>query len=587
MKTKSHNQDGQILIIGIVFMSILLVMSAALWGYTALQAKAGKQAVLRSQALHIAEAGLEKAIDNLNTNQSFTGENNIGIGAGTYTTTIASLNPNNKQIISTAYIPNSTSPKAQITVKMNVSINLASVAFNFGVQVGAEGLQMDNNSAINGNVYSNGNVTGQVGYVTTITGDATVAGGGATTADTECTTYASDFSSDANSRRDMAQKFTPTVNGPLTKVQVYLKKTGTPSDITVRITTNSGSNPSQTQIGGSGTITGAAVTGNYGWIDASFSTSPVLTAGTAYWLILDTSSSSSAYYTWGNDGNDTCTGDTGSYVANWNSNPSWSSANADFNFKTFMGGVATKLSLITVNGNVRANILDSCIIGGSAYYASANTCTVGGTNFPGTEDSPQQAMPISQAQVDEWKATAVSGGTTAGPYTVNGSVTMGPQKIAGDLIVNGTLYMTGPIWVEGNITLNINSSVIIDASLGNASVVLLADDPSDPSGSGFVDIANNVIVSGNNFPNSFPMIFTTKSGSAMNITNNAAGAIFYASNGTIEVSNNAGGSQITGFGLHLHNNATITYSTGLQSVTFANGPGGSWALVPGSYVIVN
>ncbi len=106
------------------------------------------------------------------------------------------------------------------------------------------------------------------------------------------------------------KKFTPSVNGPLTKVSVYLKKTSTPSDITVRIVTNNANQPSTTQVGGNGTISSSTVTGSYGWADASFAVSPVLTSGSAYWIILDTSSSTTAYYTWGNDGNNSSTGVT-------------------------------------------------------------------------------------------------------------------------------------------------------------------------------------------------------------------------------------------------------------------------------------
>lgn len=584
--TKNSNQQGAIILIAIVFMAILLMMSTAVWGYTTLHTKASRQAVLHTQALHIAEAGLDKAISMLNQNQSYTGESNTALGAGTFTTSISSIDPNNKQITSTAYIPDSNDPQEEVTVKMNVSIDLAAVAFNFGVQVGTGGLQMSNNSAINGNVYSNGDITGGNGA---ITGDATVAGGGAASADQSCETYAADFAMNQSNRRDLAQKFTPAVSGPLTKISAYLRKTGAPSDITVRIVTNNGSQPNKTQVGGSGTITSSSVTGTYGWIDASFSSSPTLTAGTAYWIILDTSSSTSAYYTWGQDANNSCYGDTGLHSSNWNQNPNpaWTSTTRDFNFRTFMGGVPTRLTNIRVNGNARANILQSCNIGGNAYFQNTNTCTVTGIQNPGTPDSPPQAMPISQAQIDEWKDTAESGGTQAGNYIVNGSVTMGPRKIAGDLIVNGTLYMTGPVWVEGDITLGNNSAVRVDSAVGASGTVLLADDPVNQSGSGYINISNNVIIAGNNFPNSYPMILTTKSGSAMSISNNAAGAIFYAANGTINVSNNAGGSQITGYGINLSNNATVTYSTGLQNATFANGPGGSWAKVAGTYVIID
>ncbi len=67
------------------------MMSTAVWGYTTLQVKASRQSVLRTQVLHLAEAGLDKAVSQLNLNQSYTGEANTAFGAGTFTTTISSI----------------------------------------------------------------------------------------------------------------------------------------------------------------------------------------------------------------------------------------------------------------------------------------------------------------------------------------------------------------------------------------------------------------------------------------------------------------------------------------------------------------
>lgn len=582
-----QHQHGQILLLGIVLMAILMALSASLWGYTHLQVKASRQAVERSQALQLAEAGIDKAIAELNSDANFTGETSSALNVGEYTTSITTIDPNTKQVTSTGFIPNSTNPKTQVTVKMNVSIDLSAVAFNFGVQVGTGGLQMDNNSSIIGNVFSNGDITGGNG---TITGDAVVAGGGSPTPDKECTATDGNFSFDQSDRRDVAQKFTPTVSGPLTKISAYLRKVGTPGDITVRIVTNNSNSPSKTTVGGSGTISGSAVTGSYGWVDGSFASSPMLTAGTAYWLILDTSSSSSNYYVWAQQSGISCAGGTGKYSGDWNKNPSptWTAANSDFNYRTYMGGVPTKLANVIVNGTARAHSLEGCTIGADAYYDSVNTCTTTGTSHSGEPDTAPQSLPVSQAQIDEWKSVALSGGTLSGNQTITGTQTLGPIKIEGDLTlaIGSTLYMTGPIWVEGDVLINNNASLRVDNAVGNASTVLLADVPSDPSGSGLVTISNNAIVTGNTQPNSYAMVLTTKSGTAMNVSNNAAGAIYYAGNGTIEVANNAGGNQITGYSIHLSNNASVTYSAGLQSVTFANGPGGSWAKVDGSYIIV-
>jgi hypothetical protein len=585
MTSAKQNQKGYILILAIVVMAILITMSSVVWGYTVLQVKSSRQSVSDIQALHIAEAGIDKALNALNTDSSFTGEPSVVLSEGTYTTTVSSIDTNNKQITSTAYVPNASNPKSEITVKVNVTLDLSAVAFNFGVQVGTGGLQMDNNSSIIGNVYSNGNIFGGNG---TITGDAIVAGGGASTPDQQCTVNNADFTFNQTDRRDVAQKFTPSISGPLTKVSMYLRKAGAPSDITVRIMTNGSNEPTTTQVGGTGTISSSSVTGNYGWIDATFSSTPTLAAGTAYWLLLDTSSSSTNYYTWADDSTDSSCSGTGKYASNWSSGSVvWGAANSDFNMRSYMGGVPTSLSDVIVNGNARANIMENCTIGGDAYYDSTNTCSVTGSLNPGTPDSSQQALPISQAQVDEWKSVALSGGTTTGTYTVDDIDTLGPKKIEGDLVVNGILYLTGPVWVEGNITLNNNSSVIVHASLGNAGTVLLADKPTDMAGTGLIDIANNAVIAGNGNVGSYPMVYSSKSGNAMNITNNAAGAIFYSANGTINVANNAGGAQVTGYGIHLSENANVTYSIGLQSTIFANGPGGAWAVVPGSYIILD
>jgi hypothetical protein len=584
----NHSQQGQIILITIIFMAVLLTMSAALLGYTGLQIKSGRVAYGNSQALRLAEAGLDKALYELNRNPNYNGETNTDLSTGTFVVALSSIDPSTKQVTVTGYVPDQNNPRYEVTVKTNVGIDLSTVAFNFGVQVGEAGLQMANNSVVNGSVFSNGNITGSG----TIAGDATVAGGGSPMPDQQCTNQVSGLDFNASDRRDAAQKFIPAASGSLSKVSVYLKKSGTPGNISVRIVTHDAANnrPSRTTVGGAGTISSGAVTGSYGWIDAGFSSAPTLTAGTTYWLLLDTSSSNTSYYTWGNDADDSCLNNgTGMVSANWNqSNPVWTANNRDFNFKTFMGGTATKLSGVTVNGTARANTLENCTVNVDAYFQINNGCNVAGTEHFGSPDEAPQPLPISQAQIDEWKDVADSGTIINSSHTVTTSETLGPAVIEGSLtVINGaTLTLTGPVWVKGDITLNNGATVRADVSLGNAGSILFADNPANQSGSGLVDISNNVTIVGNNNNNSYVMILTTKSGAAMNVNNNAAGAIFYATSGTIAVANNGGGNQITGYGLSLSNNATVNYQIGLQNANFAHGPGGSWALIPGTYFIV-
>ncbi len=577
IKQYRSNQQGMILILTIVVMAILFTLTSALWGYTAVQLKASKTAVSHSQAMQIAEAGIDKAIYQLNLNSSYNGETATSITGGEFTTDVTTIDSNNKQITATGYVPSAANPDDQVTIKLKVSLDLSTVAFNFGVQVGVGGLTMGNNSTVNGNVYSNGNISGSGD----ITGDATVAGGGSPTVDQQCTTNSGSFDFNSSAKSDVAQKFTPTSTDSLTKVSLYIKKTGGPSNATVRIMTDNSGVPSKTQVGGNGTISSGSVTGSYGWLDVTFATNPSLTSGTDYWLLIDSTGSATNYYSWATDSNDTCNSGTAKYSSNYNaSTPSYTNINKDMNFKTYMGGVTTSLSGVSVGGNARANTLTGCSIGIGAYYATTNTCS-GGVNHPGTADSPQQSMPISQAQIDAWKSVASSASTYTGNYTVSGTQTFGPKKIVGNLtITNGAkLYMTGPIWVTGNITVSNNGWLKVDTSLGATGTVAIAD--------GNIDVSNNGVASGNNFAGSYAlMISTNTGGSAISLGNNSAGAIYYAANGTVQVSNNAGAYQVTGYAISLSNNSTITYQSGLASSTFSNGPGGSWAKVDGTYIII-
>jgi len=588
MKSSNHHsQQGQILLLGLIVLAILIMMSGVILGYVSLQLRAGRQAYARTQVLQLAEAGLDNALYELNLNPGYAGDTTpVALPTGEFTSSVATINPSNKLVTVTGYIPNSNNPTAQVTIRHQITINSTEVAFNYGVQVGPSGMQMANNSRVNGNVFSDGNIIG--GNGATITGNATVAGGGAVAPDQQCTDTVSDLDLNNTANRvDLAQQFIPDIGGPLTKLSVYLKKIGNPSDISVYIVTDNGSdNPTTTTVGGSGVVARTAVTGSYGWVDVGFSSAPSLTAGAPYWLVLNTSGTASSYYTLGQSVDAACVDGSGAaYTSNANANnATWTLTNTDINFKTFMGGVDTILDNVNVSGTARAHTLTGCTVGGDAYFHTDNTCTVTGSQFSNSPDEAPLPLPISEAQIAQWESTASTGDTITGPYTVTNE-TLGPAVIEGDLLVTGTLYLTGPVWVKGDITLDQNSAVRAAALLGNNGAIIFADDPADQAGSGFIDVANNSVIAGNNNPGSYVMILTTKFGSAMNVKNNAAAAVYYASKGTINVANNAGGNQITGYGIALQENAFITYSTGLQHATFANGPGGSWALLKGTYMI--
>ena len=154
----------------LVFMAIMLTMSVTLIAMAGLHARAERRAAAGLAALKLAEAGVDKAIYELNQNQNFTGESDVPIPGGAFSTTVTTIDANNKQIISTGRASFGGAP-ATSTVSAVAAIDLETVSFQFGVQVGEGGLEMKNNSRINGNVFANGSISGS-GIVT---GDATTA----------------------------------------------------------------------------------------------------------------------------------------------------------------------------------------------------------------------------------------------------------------------------------------------------------------------------------------------------------------------------------------------------------------------------
>src|ERR1035437_9425791 len=129
---KDHR--GYILVLALVFLGILSAVASAYLGSVTSSTKRERYDVESAQALAIAEAGMDQAAYQLNQNPSYTSETNTALGAGTFTTTVTSINGSSKRISVTASVPNNTSPLATKTIKATVSINNASISFRYGVQ---------------------------------------------------------------------------------------------------------------------------------------------------------------------------------------------------------------------------------------------------------------------------------------------------------------------------------------------------------------------------------------------------------------------------------------------------------------------
>jgi hypothetical protein len=583
-----RKQKGQAaLIMVVVILGVLLVIIASIGFLTYNDLKTINNSVTSSQSYYAAEGGIEDALLRIVNKMNYSTSYTLSVGAGSTDVNISG--PLTNLIVTSKANVNNRFRK--IEVGLGTTQSSTNISFNYGVQVGYGGLVMSNNAGINGNVYSNGPISGGNGSF--VTGSAFSATGASPSADQANDSPTSPPNSinfrNVSSSQDFAQSFQVSADGPINKVQFYIRKTGTPSNATVRIVNNSAGNPGTTTFA-SGTLNASGVTGSYGWIDVTMSTSPQLNAGATYWVVIDNSTqSSSNYYTIGaNTAYPNGQAKVGQQGGTWNST---SPAGLDGYFRVFLGGTSGSINNVNVGsggvGNAYANTVTNSNIAGSLYCKTGS-----GNNKPCNTSLPDptpQDFPITDANIAQFKAEAQAGTTYSGNYTLtNGATaTIGPMVITGNMVLsnNVTLTMTGTVYVMGTITLSNNVTVRLDSGYGTNGGVLIAD--------GFVDVTNGATFSGSGQAGSYMLVITTNdcngvtsptgmsctgSNSAMNIGNNAGTVVMFAQKGQVDVGNNAGAKEITGYKLNLSNNAVVTYVTGLANANFSSGPGGGFQI---------
>lgn len=579
------------LIIANVLLAFVLAIAVALVAQSTSGSRAAATNAKRRVAYEISRAGIEKAIFCLNQSSgancggsfgaSYTGESDVSVGTGVFTTTVTTVDAATRDIISTAAIPNDTTPVATVTLNARAVISTDDVSFNYGAQVGDGGLIMEENSSVAGGIYSNGDIVGANGAE--ITGDAYVAGGTAAAPDQQWETQNADFIfGKANPIIDAAQSFVPATTAVVNRVSLYIKKVGSPSNLSVHIAADNGNKPDNDALA-SATISASLVTGTYGWIDASFLSPPTLNAGTRYWIVLDASKDANNYWTIGLDNTDGYANGTGKSTTNWTAGgASWAAAGGDINFRVWMGGVITKISDVTIEGDAHANTIEGSTIHGDAYYQTLTNTTVTGTLHAGSPDPGPVNFPISSAQIDEWKDAAAGGQTIVGDYNPEdgATISLGPAVITGNMYLdNGqTLTVTGTIHVQGSIEIDNNANVRLDTGYGAYSGVIIAD--------GTIHVRQNGSFQGSG-PGSYIMMLSTASGgghhgSAVDLHNNATGVIVYAPNGLIYLHNNVQVTELTGDSIQISQSAELIYEQGLQSAVFSSGPSAGWQFEKGS-----
>jgi len=260
-------------------------------------------------------------------------------------------------------------------------------------------------------------------------------------------------------------------------------------------------------------------------------------------------------------------------------------------------GPSGLLSGIHATSSGYAHTITNSSLDKDAYYQSISGTMVGGVSHPGSPDPATSTLPITDAQIAQWESDAAAGGTISSPcpYQISSSVTIGPTKINCDLKITGspTVTLAGPVWVNGNITIQNSPTIAVASSFGSAGVAVIADNTVDQINSSTIDLQNSAVFQGSGSPGSHVLLISqNKSASqgggieAIQVRNSASGALLvYAGHGNISLENNISIKEVSAWKITAKNTAEVVYETGLANTHFSSGPGGSWAYIPGTYVI--
>src|SRR3989344_3175435 len=590
MNNVLKSEKGQVLMVTIIlsvfFFIILSVMLTSVSNYV----KNERYLVASSQALHIAEGGIDYALNQLNEDTGYTGESDVLLGEGVFNINITDVDSSEKLISVTSYVPNSSNSIATKTVSARASISDHIIAFHYGVQSGNGGFFMSGSGTkVNGNVYSNGNIQAEI-----ITGSAIAANLPNAVADqsndSPLTPTDSITFGNTSSTQDFAQSFKLSQSYSFNNVQFYIKKVGSPSNATVRILYDNSSSPGSST-GITGTLSASQVTTSYGWVSITLPTTPILTAGQTYWMVIDAGSNSSNYYILGanQSGYVNGLGKIGKYGGSWsNTSPS----TLDGYFKIYLGGQTSSISggtIGTTSDDITwANSVTNATVAGFLYCQTGS----GNNKFCGNSlaDPDPQSMPLSDGNIQEFKDEAAVGDPIEGSLSINSNTTMGPKKINGDVSITGgaILTVTGTIWITGNFSLTGGSTVQLDSSYGSNDGIIVID--------GYVSLSGNSQFYGSGQEHSYPFLVTTSScpddtycgnKDAISFGGGSGTVGLIAQNGAVSISGGSALKALAAKKVVMTGGSELIYDEGLVNSHFSSGSGGAWQFVTGTYSVSN
>ena len=544
------------------FVVISTLIIFGLSGPTAREFHSATDSLLSRQSYFVAESGTEDVYYRLKHAKTVASTETLVLGSAS---TVTSIGSTGEQTILTS-VGNANERIRTVGMSFNTD---SIVHIPYALETGIGGVDIKTNSHIVGDIYTNGPITGDVG--TYITGSATSANSANTTASASnsdtSVTYDIPFGNTA-STQSVAQSFSVSTSEPLSQVQLYLKKIGSPSNASISIVSDNHGAPG-TLVYATGIFTPASVTSSYGWVNVTMSPNIVFLASTTYWVVVTTTIASSNYYLVAGSPDLYSSGSasSGSSALTWQA-PTASASDLFFKIITggFVGSIATnsgsavsrfKIGTGTV-GDARAHTVNYANVAGSIY------CTTGlSNNKPCTTTSDPLSNPsaFDTSAITLWENDAAVGGTTVGTYMVNGAGSTLPsgRVVSGNMTVSGTLTLGGTLWVQGNLTINAGGRIRLASSYGVKSGVVIVNGTISVNGGGFVAGSGTagsylILVGLDNSATAFTVTSGTSTTAIVNIPNGTATVISTPL------------AHITAYRLVLTNSSVVTYSSNLTSL---------------------
>lgn len=551
----------------IMFLVISLAMISGVVVPTTNQIKSISDLNKAKQGYIAADSVNEEAFYRLNQGQTLPSSISLPFGNGVTASAQVTDVGSSKQIITTG------TNGQTIRYAKSVFSEGAGYSFNYGLQLGNGGITMSNHASIDGNVYSNGNITGS--NFAEITGNAVAAAvsdvSPEVTNGTSTPTSGVDLGRTTSGVTEVTQSFLTSTSTPVLRISLNLKKIGSPSNLTVKIMTDSSGSPSNTQKGPDITIPASSVgSTTFGWIDIYPSSQISLNNATTYWIkLISSGTSASNYYNVAKNSNGYADG----LIKTKAGNGAWTAltpSGQDIYFEVYTGS-ASSISGMEIGGSANAFSVSSSNVAGTLY------CQTGSSNNKScdTSQGTPSTLPfaITTANIDDWISDASAGWTLNSSLNLDGNTattTSGPLKINGSLTLsnNAVLTLKGPLYVTGNINISNFGIIKLDDSHLNRDSFIVVD--------GSVTTSNSGQFKGSSTDGSY-IIVATKTGN-FSIGNHGGSVVIVTLAGTADFSNDATAKSVTAYRMIMTNDSTLNYESGLANINFTSGPSGSWTV---------